>query len=104
MVQKLNQELETLRHEFYQFQIRADAEKKSVEYQLAKAKQDISTIQGHSKTQSQRVQALQDSVQVYIWELLPWCTCTPRVTVLRLCVCLLVCLQLFSHCRLQSSL
>ena len=65
MAQKLNQELETLRHEFYQFQMRADAEKKSVERQLAKANHDLSTIQGHSKSQSQRVQALQDTVQVY---------------------------------------
>ena len=64
-LQKLKQELETVRHEFYQFQMRADAEKKSVERQLAKAKQDISTIQVHSKSQSQRVQALQDTVQVY---------------------------------------
>ena len=104
MVQKLNQELETLRHEFYQFQMRADAEKKSVERQLAKAKHDLSTIQGHCKSQSQRVQALQDTVQVYMWELLPWHACTPRVTVLRLCVCLFVYLQLFLHCRLQSSL
>ena len=63
--QKLKRELETLRHEFYQFEMRADAEKKSVERQLAKAKQDISTIQVHSKSQSQRVQALQDTVQVY---------------------------------------
>jgi DNA repair exonuclease SbcCD ATPase subunit len=62
-VQKLKQELETLRQEFFQFQMRADAEKKSVEHKLAKAKQDISTIQVHSKSQSQRVQALQDSVQ-----------------------------------------
>ena len=64
-MQKLKQELETLRQEFFQFQMRADAEKKSVEHKLAKAKQDISTIQVHSKSQSQRVQALQDSVQVY---------------------------------------
>lgn len=63
-VQKLKQDRETVNTKFVQYKVKTDeelkrlrAEKESVERQLAK----IST---HSKAQSQRVQALQDRLQV----------------------------------------
>ena len=63
-VQKLKQDTETVNTKFVHYQVKTDeelkrlrAEKESVERQLAK-------VIAHSKAQSQRVQALQDSLQV----------------------------------------
>ena len=48
---RLKQELQKVRREFYQYQLKKDAE--------------LQRLLAHSKSQSQTVQALQDSLQVY---------------------------------------
>ena len=74
------------------------AEREAVEHRLGKTQQDLTKMQSHSKTQSQKVQGLLKDMQV--------CVCV------YVCVCVCVCVysymyitELFSyalHCRMLT--